>query len=82
MGDEDLKFPEWQAPLQVLILETDRQEVREEEIGKVEALIYERLEQISESHDGHIERVAIFDALSALRIFRRDVLRVRASPRS
>jgi hypothetical protein len=73
MGDVELKFPQWQAPLQALILEFDREKVQEK-IREVEALIFERLQQISESNDGHTERIAIFDALSVLRIIKRDRL--------
>ena len=69
----ELKFPEWQTKLQAAILEFDEGALRER-IQDVETRIFERLQQLSESDDGHTERVAIFDALSVLRIIKRDRL--------
>ena len=73
MGDAELKYPEWQAPLQDLILEFDREKLREK-IQHVETLIFERFQQLSEGSDGHAELQAINDAMSVLRIIKRDKL--------
>ena len=43
MSEEQLKFPRWQAPLQELIIEFDREKLAEK-VQKVEALISERLQ--------------------------------------
>jgi hypothetical protein len=75
VSDDNLKFPQWQAPLQALILEIDQEKVQAK-IGEVETLVYERLQQICYTDDGHIERVAIFDALSAIRIIKMRCSRV------
>ena len=65
----ELPYPEWQTPLQELILEFDREKLREKAL-KVEALIFERLRQVLESSNGHHERQAIDDGLSILRSIR------------
>jgi hypothetical protein len=71
--DEELKFPEWQAPLQEVILEFDREKLPEK-IQKVETLIFERLQQLRQESDGRNEREAINNALSILRVIKRDKL--------
>jgi len=74
MSDEELKFPEWQGPLRDAILEFDRERMAEK-IQNVEALIFERLRQVSASRDGgRVEYEALNDALSVLRILKRDRL--------
>ena len=67
MGEEELKFPKWQRPLQDLILEFDREKLREK-IKKVEALISERYQQLGETSEGRAERDALSDALSVIRV--------------
>jgi hypothetical protein len=73
MNDEELKFPEWQAPLQDVILEFDRANLPGK-IEKVETLILERLQQLRRSSDGRSEQQAMNDALEILRILKRDRL--------
>ena len=73
MGDGELKYPKWQAPLQDLILELDREKLREK-IQHVETLIFERIQQLGEGSDGRSELQAINDAMSVLRIIKRDKL--------
>ena len=73
MNDQELKFPEWQAPLQDVILEFDRANLPEK-IEKVETLILERLQKLRQSSDGRSEQQAINDALEILRIVKRDRL--------
>ena len=73
MSDEELQFPAWQGPLQDVILEFDRERMRKK-IQDVEALIFERLRQLSVSSDGRVEHDALNDALSVLRILKRDRL--------
>src|SRR5438105_14311143 len=50
MSDGELKFPEWQAPLQDLILEFDREKMPEK-MQHVETLIIDRLQQLRNSAD-------------------------------
>jgi len=73
MGEEELKFPEWQKPLQDLILEFDREKLLEK-VKKVETLIIERHQQLVGASDSQDERDALIDALSVIR-----VLTVRAN---
>jgi hypothetical protein len=73
MSDSELRYPEWQVPLREVILEFDREKLRER-IQKVETLIFERLQQLSQENDGRTEQEAINDALSILRVIKRDKL--------
>jgi len=77
MSEGELKFPEWQAPLQEAILEFDPAKLQKE-LERVEALIQQRIQELCHSTDGHVERLAIQDALSLLRIIKRDQLQSRA----
>lgn len=73
MSEEDLKFPQWQAPLQELILESDREKLPDK-LQKVETAIVERLQQLQREGDNHVEKEAINNALSLLRVIKRDKL--------
>jgi hypothetical protein len=73
MGDEELKYPKWQAPVQDLILEFDREKLSEK-VRRVESLISDRLQQLRQEGNGGGELQAIDDALRTLRIIKRDTL--------
>ena len=73
MSQDELQFPEWQGPLQDVILEFDRERMLKK-MQDVEALIFERLRQLSVSSDGRVEHDALNDALSVLRILKRERL--------
>lgn len=73
MNEEELKFPEWQAPLQDMILEFDSKKLAEK-IQKVEALIFERQQRLGQGSNGRAEREAIADGLNIIRIIKRDKL--------
>ena len=73
MTEEELQFPEWQRPLQDVILEFDRERILKK-IQDVEGLIFDRLRQISVTNDGRVEHDALNDALSVLRILKRERL--------
>jgi hypothetical protein len=75
MSDEELKFPWWQAPLQELIVEFDRERLTEK-IQRVERLISERLQQPFQSIEDHSEREALNHGLFILRMIKRDRLGV------
>lgn len=68
-----LKYPEWQAPLQDVILEFNRERLAEK-AQKVEMLIAGRLQQLREERDSREEQEAIRYALSVLRGIKRDKL--------
>jgi hypothetical protein len=76
MNESELKFPEWQAPLQDVILEFNRAEL-EQQIQSVEALITQRIQQLPRSGGGHEERDAINYALSLLRMIKQDRLGIQ-----
>ncbi|HEY1470976.1 MAG TPA: hypothetical protein VGF61_18195 [Candidatus Acidoferrum sp.] len=73
MSDGALKFPQWQAPLQDLILESDPEKLAEK-ARAVEALLFARLQQLDHDTDNRDEKVALQDALSIVRIMKRDRL--------
>ena len=73
MSFGELEFPQWQAPLQELILEFDREKFPER-LQIVETDILERLQQLSVQNIGHAERQALNDGLSVLRVIARDRL--------
>ena len=68
-----LKFPEWQVPLQGLILESDRSKLSEK-MQQVEVLILDRLQHLHEGSNGDAEREALNGARSTLRIIQREKL--------
>jgi hypothetical protein len=72
-GQDQLKYPSWQLPLQDLMLEFDRTKLREK-MQSVEALIFERLQQLPDGNNSLAERVALNNALSALRVLQREKL--------
>jgi hypothetical protein len=73
MSNAELKFPDWQAPLQEVILEFDDEKLPGK-MHEVENLLSERLQQLGKGFDGHTEREAINDAWAILRIIRHDRL--------
>jgi len=72
-GQDQLKYPGWQLPLQDLMLEFDRTKLREK-MQRVEALIFERLQQLPDGNNSLAERDALNNALSALRVLQREKL--------
>jgi hypothetical protein len=76
MGEGELKFPKWQAPLQEVILEFDFEKLPGK-LQEVETLILERFQQPRQSNDGDREQAALNGALGVLRLIRRDRLAVR-----
>jgi len=71
MDSGELKFPKWQVPLQELILEFDHEKLPAK-VEKVEALIFERMQQLSQEPNGRAELDALNDALTVLRIIKAD----------
>jgi hypothetical protein len=73
MSDAEFKFPQWQGLLEELILEFDLQKLPDK-ILSVETLILERLQQLDHGSDGRVEKIALHDALTIVRIMKRDKL--------
>jgi hypothetical protein len=77
MADEpsdDLKYPEWQQPIQAAMLEFDPQRLHTR-IATAEAAISARLAAISEDPASEAERLAIQDGVRLLRFLRERPLR-------
>ena len=68
------KYPEWERPFQEALLEFDSRRLKER-VAAAEAKIFKRLHVISGSQNGLAERQAIADALSSLRVLKRDILK-------
>ena len=71
MNDPELRFPEWQIPLQDLILEFDREKLPEK-MHDLEVRILERLQLLADEKSNTAEQDALVDGLSILRILKRD----------
>jgi len=68
---DQLKFPEWQRPYQDALSELDPAKLTAK-IAAAEAAIAVRLASIPEGPESREERQAINDALSALRVLKRE----------
>jgi hypothetical protein len=80
-GDmEDFQYPEWQKPFQDALVELDGSKLPER-IAVAEAAILSRLQAMSGTGEHSSERRAIEDALSSLRVLRRESLRFGESAR-
>jgi hypothetical protein len=66
-------YPEWQAEYQAALLELDPKRLFEQ-VTAAETAIFNRLQAMSHTSDGHAERQAIEDALASLRVLKRDNL--------
>lgn len=73
MTDKLAKDREWQAVLRDLEQETDPEKLSEK-LQQVEALILDRLQELYRKNDGGQEHEALKQALSTLRIVKRDKL--------
>lgn len=62
----DLKYPQWQKPYEEALLERDPQKLQEK-LMKAETAIFLRLQELSSRTNHHEERLAIEDAIPALR---------------
>lgn len=68
--DEHIPYPEWQKPLLQALLELDEKKLGER-VAAAEAAISKRLQVIAYDPLRQMERHAIEDALSSLRILKR-----------
>ena len=69
----ELGHPEWRTSYQEALLELDEKKL-EAKIHLAEWKIFQRLQTISADSDHQGERLAIADALNALRVLKRDAL--------
>jgi hypothetical protein len=68
-----LRYPEWERPYRAALLEVDLKKLTEH-VAEAEAAILKRLQQLSESQDEQAERQVIQDAISTLRVIKRESL--------
>ena len=73
-SSDDLRYPEWQRPIQAAMLEFDPQQLHIR-IATAEAAISTRLAVLSETSDGDAERLAIQDGVRLLRFLKERPLR-------
>jgi hypothetical protein len=66
-------YPQWQPEYQAALLELDPGRLLER-IKAAETAIFHRLQTLSRVPDCHAEREAINDALTSLRVLKRDSL--------
>jgi hypothetical protein len=66
-------YPEWQEPYQQAVLELDQKKLGER-IAAAETAISNRLRAIAGSSNHYAERQAINDAMSSLRVLKRNSL--------
>lgn len=71
--DEDIRYAEWREPYQQALLELDQKKLRDH-IAAAETAISNRLRAIAGDSDHHAERQAMEDALSSLRVLKRNSL--------
>lgn len=72
MTNKEMEFSEWQAAIDKLSFEYDREKLSKG-IQSLEARLFERLQQL-DGNAGDDERAAIDDAVSQLRAIKRDRL--------
>jgi len=77
MSNDQLKFPEWQEPLRLAILENDPV-LLAEKTQKIELMLRERLQQLREMGPDDEskqpgEEQALIDALNVIRVLRNNV---------
>ncbi|MGA7291471.1 MAG: hypothetical protein WBW53_15960 [Terriglobales bacterium] len=70
--DEGTRYPEWKKLYQQALIEVDQTRLGER-IAAAETAISNRLRAIDGNSHDHTERQAIEDALSSLRILKRDL---------
>ena len=73
MSDRELKYPKWESELQEAVIELDREKLFEK-IQKLETAIFVRLQELASDSDHHSERQAIDDAVSTIRVLKKEKL--------
>jgi hypothetical protein len=73
MSDEELKYPQWQEPLQTALSDAGSPDLLKK-IQAAEQAIYERFQILADGRGHESERQAMADALSVLRKIQRDKL--------
>jgi len=77
MSDE-LKYPQWQGPFRNAIAAFGTQQLSEK-LRKVEAMVLDRLQLLSSDIKNLDERQALLDAISIIRVLKRDKMQFRGT---
>ncbi len=70
---KNLKFPDWQGEFEAALLEADPQKLRER-LETAEVAMFLRSQALVHSSDGHVEKQAIRDAVTKLRLIQTEKL--------
>ena len=81
MSDTELKYPKWERQFQEVVLELNGEKLVAK-IQTLETAIFVRLQELKSDSDHHTERQAIADALSTIRVLKKDKLSPRGAPRA
>ena len=73
MSDRELKYPRWEREFQEAVVELNREKLVEK-IQKLETAIFVRLQELASDSDHHSERQAIQDAVSTIRVLKKEKL--------
>ena len=75
---DELKYPQWQEPFRNAITAFGTRQLSEK-LKKVEAMVLDRLQVLSSDIKSLDERQALLDAVSIIRVLKRDQLRFNGS---
>ena len=71
---DELKYPQWQEPFRNAITAFGTRQLSEK-LKKVEAMVLDRLQVLSSDIKSLDERQALLDAISIIRVLKRDQVR-------
>ena len=71
---DELKYPQWQEPFRNAITACGTRQLSEK-LKKVEAMVLDRLQVLSSDIKSLDERQALLDAISIIRVLKRDQVR-------
>ena len=71
---DELKYPQWQEPFRNAITAFSTRQLSEK-LKKVEAMVLDRLQVLSSDIKSLDERQALLDAISIIRVLKRDQVR-------
>jgi len=71
LSDTELKYPKWERQFQEVVLELNGEKLVAK-IQTLETAIFVRLQELKSDSDHHTERQAIADALSTIRVLKKN----------
>ena len=70
---KNLKFPDWQPEFEAALLEADPEKLRER-LEAAEVAMFLRSQALAHSPDGHVEKQALREAITKLRLIQTEKL--------